>query len=472
LGHSQKLKFWESLISQFGFGGQHERKTLPCGRENLPEETKTELKNDTIIEEDTVEDEETPSEAKSITITNFDAAFNAKWLVLYLETGGSLTAGGIAWISDGSATVPLKLLSGISVTQTDWTGSGSFTGYCMIFETENDTTDINKRIFTGDISAFTVSEAVTTVDAAEKLIFEYPFDDAGGIYNQLYLKIGITVNSGNIPAGYRVRVSVFLDEACQNHKGGNSGPMGGDYGATPVVVDYKTAAYTKARRIYFGVQLAEIDTANPQKDKVVKTTPIPGKYLDLNPGSGTYGSSSGPFDLGTVDVTYSIVPAGSRSITIGSAPDCVIKVTDTESNIDYNNYNSVNTLSSITSAPQGSTVYVAILPQNPATRLIRLNPLTVTGVPSGSIAYCNRFTNTYGPIFGAVYRFTVPAQDITISAPGAAVSPVTVTGTVSLTLNGGLTLASTENGGLSIDFSTAGFESTSLAGTHVNNVLG
>jgi hypothetical protein len=457
-------------------GGKLKLNIPPSVMEKLPADVKAELEEAGAGGEEEKE-KESVSGAKSVSITNLDPAYDAKWLVLYLATdSNNPVAGGVARISGGGASVPLKTLNGYSVTQNDWTGSGSFIGYCLIFETENDTADTSKRIVTGDINALTISDQVTVVNAAEKLIFEYPFDDprANAVYNQLYLKIGATVNGGAIPAGYRVLVQVYLDEACRNPKTGSGGHINGP---TPAVVDYKTVAYPKIQRVYFGVRLGQIDPDESIGETItVKTTPIPGKYLDLAPGAGTYGSPADPIDLGTVDVTYDatspLVPPGSRSISIGAAPDCVIKVTGTESAIDYSHYNSVNTMTSITSAPEGSTIYVAILPQNPAVHLIRLNPLTVTGVSSGDIAYHKRFTDTYGPIFGAVYRLTVPAQDITVSAPGAAVAPVTVTGTVSLTLDGGVSLAPTENGGLSIDLSTAGFENQSLAGTHVDNVLG
>jgi hypothetical protein len=123
--------------------------------------------------------------AKSVSITDLEPAYDSKWLVLYLGTGDyNLAAGGMARISgDGSATVPLKTLSGYNVTQNDWTGSGSFTVYCRIFETENDTTDISRRIVTGDIPALTISDPVTVIDAAEKLIFQDPFDNPNALYD-------------------------------------------------------------------------------------------------------------------------------------------------------------------------------------------------------------------------------------------------------------------------------------------------
>ena len=157
-----------------------------------------------------------------------------------------------------------------------------------------------------------------------------------------------------------------------------------------------------------------------------------------------------------------------NSINIAPSPGCTIKVTNIESNINYNDYNSVLSMASINSAIPGSTIYVVIIPTSNANR-IKLFPLTITGVFDANIYYHSRFYNTYGPIEGAIYRITMPSQDITISAEPA-IAPVTVNGTVSLAITSGA-LGAGENDGLSIDFMVDSIPGSSIAGSHVPNAL-
>jgi hypothetical protein len=157
-----------------------------------------------------------------------------------------------------------------------------------------------------------------------------------------------------------------------------------------------------------------------------------------------------------------------QSINIASAPGCIVKVTNTPSAINSNDYTSVSSMTSITEAASGSPVYVIVIPESESDR-IQLFPLTISGVPANNISYHDRFRNTYGPIQGAIYTFTMPDEDITINAE-AAIAPVTVNGTVSLTMTSG-SLGSNEQNGLSIDFMVNEIPGSSIAGAHVPNAL-
>jgi uncharacterized repeat protein (TIGR02543 family) len=213
---------------------------------------------------------------------------------------------------------------------------------------------------------------------------ELPFP---GNFNQLYLKIAVTVNGGAIPPGYRVRVSVFMDSECNRHKGGISGSQG-QYGSDPIVVDYKTPAYSVPKTIYFGVQLAKINETDNNQDTVVETTPIPGKSLELRAGTDTYNTSDDPFDLGTVDVPCAILTIKN------DAGNTTVRIT-TETITGDTNFDS---LSGVVATGQGSLPFLTWEPEadltdsyNVMLRLVR---------PPNTVKYQNgvSFINGFGEV--------------------------------------------------------------------------
>jgi hypothetical protein len=251
-----------------------------------------------IGQEETDEPEEPPDEpavTRTVIIQNIDAKYNGKSFFLGLIIpGNEMVAAGIGQISGGSVSVRLKTLTQDNgISETDWTGSGSFAVSWQIYET-----DIEDAIVFGDFSGgITISGSDTRVDAAEKVTEVLPDD-----FNKFFLTVEIKVKGNAVPSGYRARVHAFLDAECRIgliHNGLTELTSGSQ---TPSVIEYEIRAYYEARRIYFGAILRTDDPSDPGNSTTLKVQPIPGKYLDLEIGAKTY--SNPTIDLGIVDIDY------------------------------------------------------------------------------------------------------------------------------------------------------------------------